>query len=180
MNSNETPTVAAHIHFPCDDLVTFEFRGDGVSINVVEHVGTGDEWVSLDNTEEYEEAKYVQLIEIFGHESEVIEAMNAAVSDASVWSTEKDRDSLKINFNISFDVSTTRGKIKKQLKLTGFHFVEDEIKLLADKIEDAFLDGDYQHAFLDGGGRFNPMRDDGAYLQYITEWVLELYTDSRK
>jgi len=106
--------------------------------------------------------------------------MNAAVSDASVWSTEKDRDSLKINFNISFDVSTTRGKIKKQLKLTGFHFVEDEIKLLADKIEDAFLDGDYQHAFLDGGGRFNPMRDDGAYLQYITEWVLELYTDSRK
>ena len=56
-----------------------------------------------------------------------------------------------INFNINFDVSTTREEIKRQLKLTGYHFVEDEIKLLADKIEDAFLDGDYQHAFLDEG-----------------------------
>jgi len=88
-----------------------------------------------------------------------------------------------INFKINFHVSTTREEIKRQLQLTGYRLIEPrdiEIEHLTDQIAEAFVDGDYQHAFLDGGGRFNPLRDDGAYLQYITEWVLELYIDSRE
>jgi len=92
-------------------------------------------------------------------------------------------NSNNISFNVSFRVSTTRKEIKRQLQRTGYRLIEPrdiEIEHLTDQIAEAFVDGDYQHAFLDGGGRFDPLRDDGAYLQYIIEWVLELYLDSRE
>ena len=91
-------------------------------------------------------------------------------------------NSNNINFNINFHVSTTREEIKRQLKLRGGILVEIEADIvsLIDQIAEAFVDGDYRHAFLDEGGRFNPLRDDGTYLVHVVECVLDLYLDSRE
>lgn len=77
----ENVQVVAYVNYPDDGLVTYEFRGVDVAINIVEHLGDkgGSDWVSLNNTEEYEPAKLRQLVQIYGHESEVIEAMRDEV-----------------------------------------------------------------------------------------------------
>ena len=90
-------------------------------------------------------------------------------------------NSNNISFNINFHVSTTREEIKRQLQLqtiVDLVAVEADIVSLVDQIAEAFVDGDYQHAFLDEGGRFDPMCDDGTYLVHVIECVLDLYVDS--
>tara|TARA_R100001244_G_scaffold10424_1_gene12393 strand:+ start:209 stop:481 length:273 start_codon:yes stop_codon:yes gene_type:complete len=87
MNS-EHLTITTTINWPADDLATFEFRGriDGfgryIAINIVEHVGTGDNWATLDNTAEFDDIAHSALIEIFGDSDSVIERMNASLDKA--------------------------------------------------------------------------------------------------
>jgi len=87
-----------------------------------------------------------------------------------------------ISFNVSFHVSTTREEIKRQLQLRGGILVEIEADIvsLIDQIAEAFVDGDYRHAFLDEGGRFDPMWNDGTYLVHVVKCVLDLYLDSQE
>ncbi len=89
MNNEQNIKTAAFIHYPANDLATFEFRGRDfrgkyIAIDIVEYVGHGGGWAALDNTEEYDEFTYTRLVEIFGHESEVIEAMNGALAKAEI------------------------------------------------------------------------------------------------
>jgi len=87
MTNEQNIKTAAFIHYPSNDLITYEFRGRDlrgkyIAINIVEHFCGVGECASLDNTEEHDDFTHSRLVEAFGHEGEVIEAMNGALANA--------------------------------------------------------------------------------------------------
>lgn len=97
----DVPLVTATVDYSsCDGtcdyphgFIEFEFIAAGETIKVVEAIavnprtnkpceGTG--WLALDNTEEHEPETLRRLIELYGHESEVLEAMRDALAAVEV------------------------------------------------------------------------------------------------
>jgi len=95
---SDAPVVTATVDWPDDNLVTFEFIAAGETIEIVENVAlrvvswdanivekySGSSWLCLDNTEEYEPETLLRLTELYGHESEVLEAMRDALEAVEV------------------------------------------------------------------------------------------------
>jgi len=76
-----------------DGFASFEFVAAGETIKVNEAIAVnsrtnkpceGTAWLALDNTEEYEPHTLQRLTEIYGHESEVLEAMKDALAAVEV------------------------------------------------------------------------------------------------
>jgi len=92
------PTVTATVDYTAYDGASdyphgliefeFEFKHAGETVKIVETIAVnprtnkpweGTAWLALDNTEEYEPDTLRRLTEIYGHESEVLEAMRDAL-----------------------------------------------------------------------------------------------------